>query len=182
MEKSDRQTNRIVSLQVVDLTSPKRMQSSTTASNITSSVMGNVTQCLTRQSATRSLDIRTLVSQNLFNSTLNPVDLQPPRITTIAALSSSTIPDRNSDTIVGTTIPVDNVDAIDDADIVVLDIEPHDEYKAQFQHDIPSKSTLISPIENLFPNPPSRPKRHLHNRIIYDGELIQPRKRRRHHN
>jgi len=100
---------------------------------------------------------------------------------------SSTIPDRNSDTIVGTTFPVDNVDAIDantidDGDIVVLDIEPHDEYKAQFQHDIPSKSTLIAPIENRSPNPPSRPKRHLHNRIIYDGEFIQPRKRRRHRN
>ena len=94
----------------------------------------------------------------------------------------STIPDRNSYTIVGTTIPVDNVDAIDDADIFVLDIEPHNEYKAQFQHDIPSNSTMISPIENPSPNPPSRPKRHLHNRIIYDGELIQPRKRRRHRN
>ena len=54
LEKSDRQANRIVSLQVVDLTSPKRTQSSTTASNITSSVTGNVTQCLTRQSVTLS--------------------------------------------------------------------------------------------------------------------------------
>src|SRR2546423_2155046 len=173
LAKNDRQSK---NRQVVDLTSPKATGLQSTAfENPFNTTIEDIVQSRPHESMA---DLTTLRSQNPFNSSLNSVCMH--RLT---RPSMDVIPDLISDTIADNDMLADNAD---NAGIVVADIWPSEECLGQLTRrapriQCPERSILtLNSIENSSQTSASRPKRPPRRRSIYEGELIQSRKRSKH--